>query len=58
VDVFPETPEVTAGWIPGVVEAGAAIIGGCCGTTPEHIMAIGRVLTRIENGVRRNQETF
>lgn len=44
VDVFPEVPEATAAWVPAVVEAGASIIGGCCGTTPEHIRAIGRVL--------------
>lgn len=52
VDVFPETPEATAGWIPAVVEAGASIVGGCCGTTPEHITAIGKVLTRLESCVR------
>ncbi len=25
-----------------LVEAGAAIVGGCCGTTPEHIRSLGR----------------
>jgi 5-methyltetrahydrofolate--homocysteine methyltransferase len=44
VDVFPETPDMTAGWIPAVVAAGATIVGGCCGTTPDHIAAIGREL--------------
>lgn len=44
VDVFPEAPEAMAGWIPLVVEAGASIVGGCCGTTPEHIKAIGSAL--------------
>ena len=44
VDVFPETPDVTAKWSAEVLKAGAAILGGCCGTTPEHIAAIGRVL--------------
>ena len=37
---FPETAEVTAGWVPDLIAAGASIIGGCCGTTPEHIRAI------------------
>jgi 5-methyltetrahydrofolate--homocysteine methyltransferase len=46
VDVFPESPEVMAGWIPAVLRAGAAIVGGCCGTTPAHIAAIGEVLRR------------
>ena len=26
--------------LPGLVRAGANIIGGCCGTTPDHIRAI------------------
>jgi 5-methyltetrahydrofolate--homocysteine methyltransferase len=42
VDVFPETPEVMAGWVPAVLKAGASIVGGCCGTTPAHIAAIGK----------------
>jgi 5-methyltetrahydrofolate--homocysteine methyltransferase len=39
-DVFPETPEDMAKHIPALVKAGANIIGGCCGTTPDHIRAI------------------
>lgn len=39
-DVFPDTPEVMAGLVGALVEAGANIIGGCCGTTPAHIAAI------------------
>ena len=27
-----------------LIEAGVSIIGGCCGTTPEHISAIRRVV--------------
>lgn len=27
-----------------MVEAGASIVGGCCGTTPEHIRALGEAL--------------
>jgi 5-methyltetrahydrofolate--homocysteine methyltransferase len=42
--VFRESPEMMASFVPELVEAGASIIGGCCGTTPEHIKAIGRVL--------------
>ncbi|MBN2349495.1 MAG: homocysteine S-methyltransferase family protein [Bacteroidales bacterium] len=39
-DVFPDTPEQMASFVPGIIAAGANIIGGCCGTTPEHIRAI------------------
>jgi 5-methyltetrahydrofolate--homocysteine methyltransferase len=37
VTVFPESPEMMAEFAPELVRAGANIIGGCCGTTPEHI---------------------
>jgi 5-methyltetrahydrofolate--homocysteine methyltransferase len=40
MDVFPEGPEEMAARIKAVVEAGAGIVGGCCGTTPDHIRAI------------------
>src|SRR5450759_92705 len=36
--VFRESPEMMASFIPELIKAGANIIGGCCGTTPEHIM--------------------
>jgi len=39
-DEFPETPEMMAAYVDGLINAGANIIGGCCGTTPEHIKAI------------------
>lgn len=44
--VFRESPEMMASFIPELIKAGANIIGGCCGTTPEHIMAMGKVLGR------------
>lgn len=42
--VFKETPEQMAGKAPLLVEAGANIIGGCCGTGPDHIRAMRRAL--------------
>jgi 5-methyltetrahydrofolate--homocysteine methyltransferase len=38
--IFEETPEETAGYVPDLLKAGANIIGGCCGTTPDHIRRI------------------
>jgi len=38
--VFRESPEMMASFVPALIEAGANIIGGCCGTTPAHISAI------------------
>lgn len=39
-DIFPEGPGDMARHVRRVVEAGAGIIGGCCGTTPAHIAAL------------------
>ena len=38
--VFPETPEQMATLVPKIIDAGANIIGGCCGTTPGHICKV------------------
>ena len=37
---YPETPEQMKELVPQIINAGANIIGGCCGTTPAHIAAI------------------
>lgn len=41
-NIFDETPEITASYVPKLIQAGATCIGGCCGTTPEHISRIKR----------------
>jgi len=38
--VYRETPEAMAAKVEALLRAGANIIGGCCGTTPDHIRAI------------------
>ncbi len=45
--VFKETPEWMASRIPELLKAGANIMGGCCGTTPDHIAAIARALAPV-----------
>jgi 5-methyltetrahydrofolate--homocysteine methyltransferase len=47
VTVFRQSPEHMARWVPQLVEAGASIVGGCCGTTPEHIKAIRAQIDRL-----------
>lgn len=44
--VYAESPEFTATRAAGLAAMGVSIIGGCCGTTPEHIRAIRDVLRR------------
>jgi 5-methyltetrahydrofolate--homocysteine methyltransferase len=41
---FLETPEMTAGFVQQLIDSGANIVGGCCGTTPEHIRKIAQVV--------------
>jgi 5-methyltetrahydrofolate--homocysteine methyltransferase len=48
--VYPDSPERMAALTPALVEAGANIIGGCCGTNPEHIKAIKKELDKINSG--------
>ena len=40
------TPEYFASFARDAVDAGATIVGGCCGTTPDHIRAMGEALPR------------
>ena len=58
---FPEGPEDTAGFLQEFAQSGFInIVGGCCGTTPAHIMAIRdavqgippRVVPKIEKKLR------
>lgn len=42
--VYAMTPEEFAGYGRWLVEAGAGIIGGCCGTTKEHITALAQTV--------------
>ena len=40
------TPEVVGSFTGALIEAGANIVGGCCGTTPEHIKQIKNQVKR------------
>lgn len=44
---YPETPEEMAKQVPGFLQNGVRIIGGCCGTSPEHIRALRQALDRV-----------
>jgi 5-methyltetrahydrofolate--homocysteine methyltransferase len=51
---FDETPQSFAAFGVRAVEAGAAIVGGCCGTTPDHI----RELAAAVRGLRPKPRTI
>jgi len=42
--VYPGTPDEAADYARRAADAGATIVGGCCGTTAEHIRAIAAAL--------------
>jgi 5-methyltetrahydrofolate--homocysteine methyltransferase len=44
VIVYAEGPEFMAGKARALLDLGVTLIGGCCGTTPDHIRAIRRVV--------------
>jgi 5-methyltetrahydrofolate--homocysteine methyltransferase len=45
VTVYRESPELMASFVPALIKAGANIIGGCCGTTPDHIREMAKALS-------------
>jgi len=44
-DVYRETPAEMAQLVPALIDAGANIIGGCCGTNPRHIERLKKAVT-------------
>lgn len=47
------TPEYMAEYAKRFLEKGARIIGGCCGTTPDHIREIARAVRSVDRAVAR-----
>jgi homocysteine S-methyltransferase len=52
-NVYLSSPDYLREYAEAFVESGAAIIGGCCGTTPEHIRAMAKSVS----GKRRTVST-
>jgi len=38
------SPEEMSDWVPQWIDAGAQIVGGCCGTSPEHLAEIAKAV--------------
>lgn len=43
---YPRTPEQMAAHLPELLKAGVNLVGGCCGTTPEHIAAFRPIVEK------------
>ncbi len=51
---YPLTPEELAEALSGfVAEFGLSMVGGCCGTTPEHIRRVAEAVSRTQQGTRQ-----
>jgi 5-methyltetrahydrofolate--homocysteine methyltransferase len=50
ITVFPESPAVMSSLTLQLIEAGASIVGGCCGTGPDHIKAIAKMV-KVKNSM-------
>lgn len=48
--MYPANPDYFGEYALAFCEAGASLIGGCCGTTPQHIAAMHAALTRLPGG--------
>ena len=55
---FNGTPELMAEYARLALDAGARIIGGCCGTTPEHLRAMRQALETHVRGPKPSIETI
>ena len=51
--LYKETPEEMAQDLETLLEAGVAIVGGCCGSTPAHIRKFREVLDRVSKSSTR-----
>jgi len=51
--IYLTSPDYFAEYAKRFLEAGASIIGGCCGTTPEHIGKMARAILKLDAGSRR-----
>ena len=62
-NVFNASPDYFREYALEFVDHGAAIVGGCCGTTPEHVRAMARSLSTVSRrplavAVETDRETF
>jgi homocysteine S-methyltransferase len=53
--IYLSSPGYMAEYAGRMVEAGARLLGGCCGTTPQHTAAMRETLDRLVPGTRRRE---
>ncbi|MBI5348481.1 MAG: homocysteine S-methyltransferase family protein [Chloroflexi bacterium] len=55
--MYPATPEYFGDYAMAYIDAGASIVGGCCGTTPNHIAAMRAALDSPRSKTRKDHVT-
>ena len=56
-NIYMTSPEYIAEYAKRFIQTGATIIGGCCGTNPEHIRAIRRAVQALQPATRMDHPT-
>jgi len=56
-NVYLSSPDYLRSYAGAFAEAGASIIGGCCGTTPEHIRAMAREVSGRKRAIPAGRST-
>ncbi len=46
--VYNQRPDEFAGYVPALIGSGANIVGGCCGTDPDFIRAVRRIVEKVK----------
>lgn len=54
---YPETPQNFKNYVKDFIDKGVRLIGGCCGTMPEHISAVREELGRLSKSAINQQQT-
>ena len=49
--IYLASPDYMAAYARRLIEAGARFVGGCCGTTPDHVRRVRDVITTLQPGV-------
>jgi 5-methyltetrahydrofolate--homocysteine methyltransferase len=47
--IYPETPEAMAAGLEDLLGIGVRIVGGCCGTTPDHLTQMAQLMGKCEH---------
>lgn len=58
VTVFPDSPEEMAAYVPRLAEAGVRVLGGCCGTSPDHIKKMAEAFRAAKQADRKTGTGF